>query len=108
MIEFCTMCGAASHASETTDTGVCDACLFLERCYFCDHTHGSCTCAFPSVDDIGDLDVAVRDGVAFDTGSEIVSQPNVSFCGRFYVNPVAYWGHPYEVWAKMRGLKPYK
>lgn len=74
-----------------------------DRCYFCGGAWGACTCAFPSVlDDEGRL-VDVPDEEGFDWCGMFVTEPNVSDCGRWFVNPVTYYGAAYVEWVRKRG-----
>lgn len=63
--------------------------LILNRCYFCDGRWGKCTC--PALAGEESLFEAVGCAVA---------EPNVSVCGRDFVDPVAYYGEAYVEWAK--------
>lgn len=53
---------------------------FLKTCFFCDEDWGDCSCRF-----VGSFD--------FD-GCEII-EPNVDETGRFFVNPITYYGAVY-------------
>lgn len=61
--------------------------LFIESCFVCDGGWGTCCCQ----DSITEL--FVWQGVS-------IVDCTVSSCGRFYVNPVAYYGDAYIQWAK--------
>lgn len=60
-----------------------------ETCYFCSATWGSCSCSFPEG----------ADAPGFDFEGTWITAPNVSECGRFFVDPVAYYGAAYAAFA---------
>lgn len=63
---------------------------YRETCYFCKNPWGGCRCDFPQDDGSG---VCHPDG--FDWEGMWITQPNVSACTRFFVDPVIYYGQPY-------------
>lgn len=71
----------------------------IERCFFCRAYWGSCSCGFPSSVARSATPSCV-DG--FDYGRFFVTAPNVDESGRFYVDPRAYYGEPFEVWNRPR------
>jgi len=58
---------------------------YRETCYFCTNAWGACTCTFPDPSETSP---------GFDFRDTWVTSPNVSVCGRFYVEPLAYYGEP--------------
>jgi hypothetical protein len=64
----------------------------LEFCYFCRAAYGACSCDWPDPEE--------RDGAEylFEHHGTIIAKPNVSVCGRFFVNPVLYYGAAYVTW----------
>jgi hypothetical protein len=54
-------------------------------CYFCENAWGACTCTFPN-------GAEARARAGFDFGDVWVTDPSVSVCGRFYVDPLVYYG----------------
>jgi hypothetical protein len=58
----------------------------LPACWFCGHVWGECSCRFV--------------GPGFDIGDMIITEPHVSECGRFFVNPIAAYGEPFIKWIK--------
>lgn len=74
----------------------------LERCYFCLNVWGECMCDFPKYDGSGDCQ---EPGFDFDESTWITA-PNVSECGRFFVDPVECYGRWYVEWLERRvGLR---
>lgn len=71
---------------------------YRTTCAFCDSRFGRCSC-FGPIDDEPDLTGLVRDGLAFDTGDMIITHPNLSECGRFFVEPALAYGLPFVKWA---------
>jgi hypothetical protein len=69
-------------------------------CSFCGGQWGVCTCAFDAPDEEGCLPEGAR---GFDSRDFFVTEPNISVCGRFYVDPVAYYGEAYVEAAKKYG-----
>jgi hypothetical protein len=59
------------------------------HCYFCEAVWGACSCKFPSGEDAGE------DTPGFDFGDLFVTDPGISVCGRFYVDPTVYYGRQY-------------
>jgi hypothetical protein len=57
-----------------------------ETCYFCTQDWDHCTCKWPG------------DSIGFNTEDFFITDPNVSECGRFFVDPVKYYGTPYVSW----------
>jgi hypothetical protein len=57
----------------------------LHRCYFCHREHGHCQCVWSDVD-------------GFDFEDFTITAPNVSECGRFFVDPVVYYGEAFTRW----------
>lgn len=79
----------------------CEGDGIIDRCYFCHGEWGKCACNFPSVtSDDGTVvdDAATVPG--FEWGGCYITAPNVSVCGRFYVEPNIYYGAAY---AAVRG-----
>ncbi len=79
-----------------------------DTCFFCKAVWGKCTCTFPSVmNEDGSL---VEEGASkvpgFDWSSFYVTEPNVSVCGRFFVDPFVYYGEAYRAWAASQEKKP--
>jgi len=77
--------------------------MIRQSCWFCDHTWGACTCTkllgFVFPEDLPeDATVATFDGFDDETHEFFITAPNVSECGRFFVDPVAYYGAPFEAW----------
>lgn len=67
---------------ETTSDGLRSA------CWFCGGTWGKCACSWPdSVDTDG-----------FDFEGFFISQPNITECNRFFVDPVLYYGDAFVRW----------
>jgi len=59
----------------------------VESCYFCHAAWGSCTCRFP--------DPADEDAPGFKFDEFWINDPSTSVCGRFCVDPNAYYGKAY-------------
>jgi hypothetical protein len=57
-----------------------------ETCYFCNRRWGECSCKW-------------HKGGGFMWQGTLIDEPNVSECGRFYVDPEAYYGKAYLDWA---------
>ena len=83
---------------EIEDDGDPDA--IRDTCAWCEAAWGSCTCQFP---DPKECDV--REVPGFDYQGMWIVQPNVSVCGRFYVDPVRYYGKAYTDWRDANGMK---
>lgn len=67
-------------------------------CYFCDAAYGSCTCRFhDQTDEVNDL--ATLPGFDWQGATFWITQPNVSVCGRFFVDPTVYYGEAYVTWS---------
>lgn len=58
------------------------------QCHFCRQLWGKCTCKW--------------NGSSFEHGGDIITEPNLSECGRFFVNPEVYYGDAYKRWAASR------
>lgn len=58
-----------------------------KTCYFCNAKWGRCTCKFDEHPDAGFL----FHGTA-------ITDPCVSECGRFYVDPIEHYGAAYVAW----------
>lgn len=72
---------------------------YRETCYFCRAAWGACSCDFPdAVNEAGEAveDLATLPGFDFPSAGVYVTAPNVSLCGRFYVDPTVYYGAAYE------------
>lgn len=66
-------------------------------CYFCGGCWMECVCP----------ELSIEEG--FDTGDMVITEPCVSECGRFYVDPVLAYGEAYKKWLAERerlGLWP--
>ncbi len=63
---------------------------YRATCVFCENVYGACHCHFP---ESGDPDA---DG--FEWSGHWIVEPNVSACGRYFVDPVAYYGAAYTAW----------
>jgi hypothetical protein len=63
----------------------------VKTCYFCDNKWGACTCRFDEHPDAGFLwrGTAIKDPCTDDSG-------------RWFVDPVAYYGEPYIKWRDSR------
>ena len=59
----------------------------LEKCYFCKSTWGKCQCK------------ALPDG--FEHDGTHITEPNVTECGRFFVDPFEYYGVDYTNYLKL-------
>lgn len=62
--------------------------MFLESCYFCGHRWGECTCQF------------TQDEVKFESDDTDIVEPNIDESGRFFVDPVRYYGQDFLDWQK--------
>lgn len=98
---------------ETTADGL------RSHCFFCGATWGACTCEFPDQADLAayaeaaGLPFDLGDLPGFDFGGKDfwITDPGVSVCGRFYVDPLTYYGEELrsvlpklaDVWRKMAG-----
>lgn len=65
----------------------------IERCYYCHAEYGGCTCGWPD-------DPESSDG--FVCRDHWITKPNVSVCGRFYVDPTIYYAPDYATWHASR------
>lgn len=59
----------------------------LPRCYFCRQPWGHCRCAWDE-----------SDGFETETEDFYITEPNVSECGRFFVDPYAHYGAAFASW----------
>lgn len=73
-----------------------------ETCAFCRNRYGACVCGFPEPDG-ADLEALVQAGEAFDTGDMIITAPNVSECGRYFVEPVLAYGDAWLAYLTPKG-----
>jgi len=71
-----------------------------ETCFFCNNLCGACICTFYDPADSSSADVVIADG--FFADGFFITAPNVTECGRFFVDPIVYYGQPYIDWAKER------
>ena len=80
----------------------CNALGHRGQCYFCEREACSCDDAYPGefvgADPPADLDTFLFEGVA-------VYDPKWDVSGRFYVDPVVYYGKVFVEWAKKKGMK---
>lgn len=56
----------------------------LEHCFFCHNKWGKCTC------------LPLSEG--FTHNGTTITEPNVTECGRFYIDPFEYYGDSYKNW----------
>jgi hypothetical protein len=70
---------------------------FRETCFFCNNLYGACICTFDDADDPNSVDE-----IGFLADGYFITSPNVTECGRFFVDPIVYYGQPYIDWAKER------
>jgi len=78
-----------------------DATGHMDSCFFCHGVWGKCTCKFPSVTNNDGTMVDDVDAVpGFDWKDFYVTEPNVSVCGRFFVDPFVYYGDAYRAFVK--------
>lgn len=54
-------------------------------CYSCDNVWGQCTCEIDGEE-------------CFEFNGTVITDPTVSECGRFFVDPVVYYGLPFLQW----------
>jgi len=72
-----------------------------DTCFHCKAAWGKCTCRFPTV--VNDDGTTVEDASAvpgFDWKDFYITEPNVSVCGRFFVDPFVYYGDAYLAFVK--------
>lgn len=58
----------------------------LNKCYFCHNTWGHCSCS------------PLEKGHGFTCDGIEILEPMVDETGRFFVDPVKYYGDPYVKW----------
>ena len=61
-------------------------------CFFCDQSWGKCSC------------IALAEDQAFDWEAFRITEPGVSTCGRFFVDPMKYYGLSSERCEELRRL----
>src|SRR5512138_2730871 len=66
--------------------------MTLSACYFCHGHRGLCKCAWAPSDS--------SDG--FDSGGTWITNPGISSCGRFFVDPNVTYGRAYRRWVCRR------
>ena len=72
---------------------------YLEQCFFCNGAWGKCTCPpLPECDD-----PKAEEG--FSWGGLWISDPSLSSCTRFFVDPVAYYGEAYTNWKDRKAFE---
>jgi hypothetical protein len=70
----------------------------LRVCWFCDGRWGTCVCGWPEADTHPNDVPETLPG--FDTGEMYITHPNVSECGRFFVNPIECYGAAFVEWVR--------
>lgn len=66
--------------------------VFRDTCFFCEACYGSCRCSFDETD-------------GFEHDGMWITMPNVSECGRFFVDPYVCYGDAFRRWLE-RGARP--
>lgn len=61
-----------------------------QTCFSCDQVWGECTCKSVDSDD--------ENAPGFDFKDLWITNPNVSICTRFFVDPTEYYGEAYTSW----------
>lgn len=100
----------ASHSKATDTTEVVVKALAMDRdfdaylpaCFFCGNEWGKCLCRWDNPDECGRMPENAK---GFDTGDFFITQPNVSECTRYFVDPVRYYGAAYVEAAARFGWK---
>ena len=66
----------------------------LDTCFFCANAWGRCTCDFPRCF-TDDGEPGEEQPPGFEWKGFWITQPNVSVCTRFFVDPFEYYGDAY-------------
>lgn len=62
----------------------------ISKCFFCENVWGKCTCQFPGPND--------AEAPGFDFHEFFITNPSLSVCRRYFVNPFVYYGQAYCKW----------